>query len=75
MIDKITPRWVLRVEEQLVSQANMAGFGQLFEKIGRAEEAGGKQAMIGFDFVGELLRGEATQEKILQMATGMSLTA
>jgi inositol transport system ATP-binding protein len=27
------------------------------------------------DKVGELLRGEATQEKILQMATGMSLTA
>jgi inositol transport system ATP-binding protein len=27
------------------------------------------------DKVGELLRAEATQEKILQMATGMSLTA
>jgi inositol transport system ATP-binding protein len=27
------------------------------------------------DKVGELLRGEATQEKILQMATGMSLTS
>jgi inositol transport system ATP-binding protein len=27
------------------------------------------------DKVGELSRAEATQEKILQMATGMSLTA
>jgi inositol transport system ATP-binding protein len=27
------------------------------------------------DKIGELSRGEATQEKILQMATGMSLAA
>ena len=47
----------MRVEQQLEGEIGMAGFGEFFKQIGRAEEAGAEQAVVGFDFVDEVLGG------------------
>ena len=59
MLDHVAPRWVLRVEQQLEGEIGVAGLGQFFEQIGRAQKAGAQQAVVGFDLVDEFLAAAA----------------
>ena len=51
-----SPRRDIGVEQQVVGEVGVAGLGELFEQVGRAEEAGAEQAVVGFDLVDQHLR-------------------